>query len=127
VGGDDGHPALGGLQHQPRALRLVGERGDRGEDRRMVGEDRVAAQLARLAEHVVAQVEGDQQATHRLVVAAHDEADVVPLLGEGRRRQAIQRGDELGDEHRRAAGRGGRGRAYAAAATFSARCAGTGS
>ena len=117
MGGDHRDPALGGAQHQLARGAAVGERGQGGEDRRVVGHDGVAAGLARLAQHLVAQLEGDQHPARGLVVAADQQADVVPLLGQRRGREALDGGEELRDQHRahRSAGRRDRGAGAGAA------------
>ena len=93
----------------------------------MVGEDGVAAVLPGLAEHLVAKLERDQHAADRLVRAPHQQADVVPILGERRGREPFDRGEELGDEHRATLepDRAEPPQTAAAIAAFSARCAGT--
>ncbi len=91
----------------------------------MVGDHRVAAVLPRLAEHLVAQLERHQHPPHGLVGAAHQQAHVVPVLGERGGREPFDRGEQLGDEHRPTLVAAAAPQTAAASAAFSARWAGT--
>ena len=79
----------GGTATSTFIVHRLRERRDAGEDRRVVGEDGVAAVLPGLAQDLVAKLERHQQAANRLVVAADEQPDVAALCSYGSGRLLI--------------------------------------
>ena len=64
-----------------------------------MNQDAVELALVRLDHDLVSKLERDQQLSHRLVVPANDQADIVPLLREMRGCKTVDHPEKLANEH----------------------------